>query len=341
MRIPTNFTELVLYTCYFIFSSSILRYLIKLSEFILFIYSHNKKNPDSKLPYDAKTIILYTKNFIVFEFGKWKIVDFFSPKLLHLYGIHGFFGQYGQGKTMSMVYTLLTLREKYGSQIHIATNFHYYDEDSSLVPIKDEDGNITKHSWQILLEKAQEYRQLFASTGERVPLVIAYDEIQNEFTSRDYEKFPVDLMRLLTQNRKGAGVQILYTAQHFDRVDKIIRELTMFMYDCNTWFGRLSRFKMYQDIDYIAKNQAKNNGTLSMKKFKTKSTWFVQTDAMRNSYDSFQFLDTAFEKGQSTMADKRAEKLLEVPEPIPTPQKAPEPVSTSLWSQIKARKVTA
>ena len=39
------------------------------------------------------------------------------------------------------------------------------------------------------------------------PVVFAWDEVQNEFNSRDFKNFPVELLTLLTQNRKGHGKQ--------------------------------------------------------------------------------------------------------------------------------------
>ena len=42
---------------------------------------------------------------------------------LRMYGIYGFFGLPGTGKTMAMCRELAILRKKYGNAIYITTNF--------------------------------------------------------------------------------------------------------------------------------------------------------------------------------------------------------------------------
>lgn len=57
-------------------------------------------------------------------------------------------------------------------------------------------------------------------------------------------------MRLLTQNRKGHGKQIVGTAQRFIRVDKVIRELCTHVVECHTLLGRWTFQKRYDAEDY-------------------------------------------------------------------------------------------
>ena len=86
---------------------------------------------------------------------------------VHLYGIYGYFGLPGRGKTMCMCHRLRELRRLYGDKIYIMTNFAYRDEDFAF------------HSWkQLLLDYDR-------------PLVVAWDEVQNEFNSRDFKSFPL------------------------------------------------------------------------------------------------------------------------------------------------------
>ena len=154
-----------------------------------------------------------------FSFIKWKCIDIYrffknKDKKIHLYGIYGFFGLPGKGKTIAMTQELLSLREKYGNDIYIFTNYGFLKED---MPFND---------WRMLLK---EYDK---------PCVFAWDEVQNEFNSRDFKNFPVELLTLLTQNRKGNGKRILYTAQRYNRVDKVFRELSFLVGECRTIMGR-------------------------------------------------------------------------------------------------------
>lgn len=187
---------------------------------------------------------------------------------VHLYGIYGFFGLPGRGKTMCMCKYLQDIRKKYGDKIYIMTNFSYNDED------------FTFKTWKQLLE---DYDR---------PLIVAWDEVQNEFNSRDFKSFPIELLTKLTQVRKGNGIQILYTAQRWHFVDKNFRSLSFGCWDCGTVLGRYSFARMFDPLDYEQKcNEVNVDKKHKIKAHKSMS--FVQTDQLRNSYDSYKMLQTA------------------------------------------------
>lgn len=213
-------------------------------------------------------------------FVKWKIVDFFRfiknrNKKPHLYGIYGFFGLPGHGKTISMSYELLNLRKKYGDDIYIFTNYGFLGEDKPFL------------NWRMLLD---EYDK---------PCIFAWDEVQNEFNSRDFKNFPIELLTLLTQNRKGNGKRIYYTAQRYSRVDKVFRELSFLVGDCRTIMGRYTRVRWFDTEDYeMLQGTPDVNKRMKIKSRKKLS--FVQTDMIRNCYNSFQMLETAKSKEYQT-----------------------------------------
>lgn len=202
----------------------------------------------------------------------WLLVDFFrkirKKEDLHIYGIYGYFGLWGQGKTIGMTKELYDLRKKYGDDIYIFTNYGFKLEDK---PFTD---------WHMLLE---EYDK---------PCVFAWDEVQNEFNSRDFKNFPTALLTQLTQNRKGNGKRILYSAQRWVRVDKVFRELTYICYECKTRFGRLTGIRGYDWEEY---EQLTSTANVNMKiRIHSKThKIFVQTDYLRGLYDSYQMLHTA------------------------------------------------
>ena len=220
---------------------------------------------------------------LIYDFIYWKgkdIVKYLNDKKtgnlkIHLYGIEGYFGLPGHGKTMCLVYRAEQYRKKYGDKIYISSNFGY----------KNEDFPIT--SWKDLLV---EYDK---------PVVFLYDEIQNEFCNRDYKKFPIELLTLLTQNRKGHGKKILYTAQRQNRVDLVFRELTNTCWDCKTFAGRLTWATAYDDQTY---EQLKNTVSVDRKLQirKIDRVWFVQTDYLRDLYDSYKQLQSALSKQKMT-----------------------------------------
>jgi len=187
-------------------------------------------------------------------------------KKTHLYGIWCFVGLPGAGKTMSLVYYLDQQRRRYGDKIYIITNFYYAGEDAHL------DG------WQMLM---QEYDR---------PVIFAWDELQNEFNSREYQRFPTQLVHELTQNRKGNGKQIVYTTQTFTAVDKNFRNLTTKVVDCRTYLNRLTVCRYYKREFYEARIEAKSiERKVRVKPIKKER--FLQSDYLRSRYDSFQRLD--------------------------------------------------
>jgi hypothetical protein len=192
-------------------------------------------------------------------------------KPIHLYGIYGFFGLPGKGKTMAMSKYLNDMREKYGDKIYIMTNYYYENQDFAF------------SSWKDLLK---EYDK---------PLICAWDEVQNEFNSRDFKTFPIALLTLLTQVRKKNGIQILYTAQRWHFVDKNFRSLSFGCYECNTILGIYTIAKMYDPVDYD--NLCSQSDYDKRRKIRPiKYMDFLQNDKLRNCYNSYLMLESAKSK---------------------------------------------
>jgi ATP-dependent Clp protease ATP-binding subunit ClpX len=185
---------------------------------------------------------------------------------IHLYGIWCFVGLPGAGKTMSLVRYLDEQRRLYGEQIKIITNFYYDGEDEHL------------SSYDLFLKEYD------------CPVIFAWDELQNEFNSREYRKFPMQLVHELTQNRKGHGKQLVYTTQTFTAVDKNFRTLTQKVVDCRTYFGRLTSCRYFKREFYeafVASNSIDRKHRIKP----LKKVRFLQSDYMRSRYDSYQRLD--------------------------------------------------
>lgn len=190
---------------------------------------------------------------------------------LRVYGIYGFFGLPGKGKTMAMSKYLQTIRKRYGKDIYIMTNYFYKDQDFPFT------------SWRDLLKDYDK------------PLIVAWDEIQNEFNSRDFRNFPVSLLTLLTQVRKKNGIQILYTAQRWHFVDKNFRSLSFGCYECSTVLGCYTIAKLYDPVDYD--NLCSQSDYDRRMKIKPISYFsFIQSVALRDCYNSYQMLESAKSK---------------------------------------------
>ena len=199
----------------------------------------------------------------------WVIYDIIIAILnrkIHIYGIWCYVGLPGAGKTISLVRYLDQMRRKYGNKIKIFTNFYY----------KGEDEHISGYDLFLM-----EYD---------CPVIFAWDELQNEFNSREYKKFPIQLVHELTQNRKGNGKQLVYTTQEFTKVDKNFRDLTTMVVRCRTYFKRFTSCRHYKREHYEAYVASKS----LEKKVKikpVKKERYLQSNYLRGRYDSFQRLD--------------------------------------------------
>lgn len=196
-------------------------------------------------------------------------------KIIRLYGIYGYFGLPGAGKTISMCQELNRLRRKHGGDIYITTNFFYERQD---FPFED---------WHQLLRPYDK------------PLIVAWDEVQNEFNSRNFKNFPISLLTQLTQVRKGNGIRIYYTSQRFHFVDKNFRSLSSRINECNTIMGRYTIVKSYDLVDYEELNsQPSVDKKRRVRPKQVRS--YIQTKKLRDCYDSFQMLETAKSKEYMT-----------------------------------------
>jgi ATP-dependent Clp protease ATP-binding subunit ClpX len=237
----------------------------------------------------ASVIFIYNLPYLL-RVWRWNVKDLIHairhPREVHLYGIWLYCGLYGQGKTMALTEYLTRMRRRYGDKIYISTNYGFSDED---FPLND---------WRELLT---EYDK---------PVIFGYDEIQNEFNSRDYKNFPYELVKLLTQNRKGHGKQIVGTAQRFGRVDKTIRELCTHVVECKrAWFGRVTKTRKYDVEDY--EMYLNEIDVVKKRKVPYKRYKFIQTDALRAAYDSFLMIESAKTKEYVSASEKLALSVAE------------------------------
>lgn len=216
-------------------------------------------------------LIVVLKTILLFPYLLYKYFKDKSQRGIHLYGTYGYYGLAGAGKTYAMSRRLRELRQKYGDRIYIMTNYFYDDQDFEFT------------SWRDLLK---EYDK---------PLVCAWDELPNEFNSRDFKDFPVALFSELTQLRKGNGIQILYSCQRWYMADKNFRMTSFGCYDCKTILGNLTYTRLYDPIDYD--NLCSNSDYEKRRKIRPKMTEsFLQTEDIRNCYDSYKRLESSKNK---------------------------------------------
>ncbi len=225
----------------------------------------------SYIPFDLRQTIKAKKiPFILNEFLKWVLVDAQRPKYFHPYGLQFFCGLPGKGKTIFMTRQLAQFREKYGRSILIGTNYGF----------KYEDFKVTGYEDIIKIRNK--------------PCIIGYDEIQNDFDSRNWANLDHAFSERITQSRKMEGLMIFATAQKFGFVDKRLRQLTNLVYQCDTFFNRWTLARIYEPvmIEKIEDGFYQEFNKKVSKGFKM----FIQTDFLREMYNSYQILEGVRDK---------------------------------------------
>lgn len=177
------------------------------------------------------------------------------------FGIRMYVGLPGTGKTLSMVEYLNSLKRA-NPKIQIYSNFGYTYETAPIESLDD----------------------LYSYNSED-GIVFAVDEVQLSFQARKYEGFPSEMIFLLTQNRKFKK-HFVCTAQLFEHVDKIFRDLTNIVVECRNFGSRLFFQRAFLSLDY----RRTVNDLLSTKEtagFIMWSYFFVATDDIYNAYDTY------------------------------------------------------
>lgn len=217
-----------------------------------------------KIPFETRQKIKDTDYPKLIDFIKWLLVDLQRPRYFHPFGLHFFVGLPAKGKTIFMSYQLSEFRKKYGNSIYIATNYGFKLQDFEIKGYADIIANYDK------------------------PIIIGYDEIQNDFDARQWANLDRGISEKITQSRKLNGMMILATAQKFGFVDRRLRELTHVVYQCNTLLNRLTFAILYEPeiVSKIEEGKYEEYNKIRNRGFK----YFVQSDKLRNTYDSYQIL---------------------------------------------------
>lgn len=177
------------------------------------------------------------------------------------YGIICFTGVQGSGKTISMMHFASKLKAMY-PKCKVLSNTDCIFADDNL------------DNWQKLLK----YKNGLYG------VVCLYDEISLHFHSRNYKNADPQFLRLICQNRKERRC-ILCSAQYLSMVDKQIRLQITEERKCFTFFGCLTFVLRFQPVF------ESESGALKKNKFKG-FYFFVQSDFLRECYDTYKVIDT-------------------------------------------------
>ena len=195
------------------------------------------------------------------------IKDYFArdPEFFKRQGCIIFTGRQGNGKTIAMVEQAKNWQKEYPKAKTI-TNLAYEDQDDEL------------DHWNKLID----YKNGIYG------VICLIDEMQNWFSSNASKNFPPEMLEVITQNRKNRRV-IMGTAQSFNRLAKPIREQATEVRKCWTFFGC---------ITFVQRVYPELNSSGDVISWKHRGFYyFVHTDAIRESYDTYKVIERLREVG--------------------------------------------
>lgn len=200
-----------------------------------------------------------------------------------------FTGRQGNGKTIAMAHQISQWHYEFPKS-KVLTNFAYVGE------------NDVMNHW----------RKLVDYTNGVYGVIAAIDETQNWFSSNQSKDFPPEMLQVVTQNRKNRRV-ILGTAQSFNRLSKPIREQATEVRKCKTFFGAVT-FVLRQRPELDAEGNVTRWVTLGW-------YYFVHTDEIRNSYDTYRVIASLAESGFQSRPAPGSVQESKIPRPVPAPSR--------------------
>lgn len=180
------------------------------------------------------------------------------------FGTTMYCGRQGAGKTISMTEYLERMRAKYPKAL-IVTNYGYIHQNHEF------------RDWQ----------DFFEIRNGVDGVIFAIDEIQNEFSSAAWNKFPESLLSEITQQRKQR-IKIVCSSQIFTRVAKPLREQCNDVVECWTFAQRWTFEKCLDAVDY---NATIDSPTAKKQVRRLYRRSFVQDGSIRALFDSYQKIE--------------------------------------------------
>lgn len=195
------------------------------------------------------------------------IKDYFDrdPEFFRHQGCIIYTGRQGNGKTIAMVEQCYNWQREY-PKAKVITNLGYALQDDEL------------NGWEALID----YKNGIQG------VICLIDEMQNWFSSNQSRNFPPEMLEVITQNRKNRRV-IMGTAQSFNRLAKPIREQATEVRKCWTLFGC---------VTIVQRVIPELNSAGDVIKWRHRGFYyFVHTDVIRESYDTYKVIEALREAG--------------------------------------------
>lgn len=205
-----------------------------------------------------KTIITHIPKSIFYLFRDgYKYLKNKEWTIWNGFGLRIYTGLFGFGKTLSASRFVIEQAKKYN--LNVYSNIWL---DCPYTPLKN-------------------YEQIINAPANSIFLI---DEISTLFHSRDWSKFPTDLLFQILQCRKRKKM-LVATAQRFGHVDKLLRDITSEVVTCRKYW----RYQTYRIYDAWEVENAQNTDLV---KPLVKGGWFV-CNKDYGHYDTSELIDNA------------------------------------------------
>lgn len=232
---------------------------------ILYLRIFKGMKPKTGEHYKVKEPNIFKKIFYLAprQFAKDRLER--DPEFFRHQGLIIYTGNQGSGKTSTMVHDIINMQKEY-PKCKCITNFGFKNEDKQM------------YSWKQMLD--------FNNGMQGV--IVALDEIQNWFNSKQSKDFPPEMLQTVTTNRKNRRV-IMGTAQRFYMVAKDIRTQCSEVRHCITLGGVFTIV--------IRKSPIINSeGEVEKEKFKGMYCW-VHSPEVRDAYDTYRMIEVLSKTG--------------------------------------------
>ena len=266
-----NVVKTILHGCWSLFKFLLIPLaafvvLVLLLELIYFIVYRFKGYKLKKGEHNRAKRPGFFKN-LFYLFPRRYVMDLFDrdPEYFCHQGCIIFTGRQGSGKTVAMVEQALLWQREYPKSKCI-TNLAYAFQDDEL------------NHWSKLVD----YKNGIQG------VICLMDEMQNWFMSKQRADFPPEMLEVVTQNRKNRRV-IMGTSQCFARLAKPLREQATEVRRCFTLCGC---------ITFVHRVYPELNAAGDVEKWKHIGFYyFVHSDEIRNSYDTYRVIESLRKSG--------------------------------------------
>ncbi len=117
------------------------------------------------------------------------------------------------------------------------------------------------------------------------PGLIIIDEAHLWFPARKALALPPSWLAMLSQTRKN-GWDLLWSAQHENRVDRVLRDVSNWMWLCNGWFQRDGHPLVFEMQQYEPENFRK-------RQYRVARSWKFFSQTVASAYDTYERLEVA------------------------------------------------